>query len=808
MIWNGGGGTLSGTVSAPAPFSIVSGASFSLLPGQPQEVVVRFSSATAGSFSKSVSISSNGGSATVTATGVAHKVSFSPAQVDFGSGLLVLREQCNKMGMCGLGTEKVRLPIEKALTIKNEGTVAVSLTLSTAAPYKVVSAAPSLAPGQSGQVVVRFDPSESGSFSGAVQVGITGGQGSVTSPPLVGVAHKIEVSKKQLDFGIAFVNSTEYQRLTIKNQGVTTVSLIVSVTAPFTIVSGNPFTLTPGQSSEVVVGIHPTMTGSISGTVRLTSGSMSFEMPARARVMTYEEYAEAMLGALNSLTNLGYYGITYAWDNTGTVPREVLLAGFQNLDQSQIEHWLAMTESWESSPDPGQQEMDPRLQEAMNLLNSIDPSVLGWWLQELADAMTDNRFDEVYNTLLPQGLDKVEQALLLILDSQDPQDAKDLLVNFIGTLQQSGVLLEQPSPPQADLFQLWVDILTYLTRPPLAMGPEEAKDFADAFVLNLANAYRAIASYLGQNSAEGRDLADNFLAQVKAIVRHIINNYDPWDKLGIIPVPLSCGPGCRLLKGLSGLMLYGGMLQYPRHAELTYGSVNILYNVIQPGNPNDPFDKPWTLIGIVGVTGEPFNPLVDEDFFLVERIKGIPGRSNITIVARGDHCSVCISYDEIVDWIKQALYVLEDQIARTAPLPGIIQDRGIIIYVFTNPSAIGTDQALQAIEEYVGSLPPKVQDATAILVVRVMPNRIVQYKCVGKGCSMYTPEELKKMACKQATGRAACVAEPWPQQSQPPSNPENQEQPDSGIIEEPDWDETEPIDPNTLPEPRCPICNG
>ncbi|MCS7197370.1 MAG: hypothetical protein NZ930_01580 [Candidatus Bipolaricaulota bacterium] len=50
----------------------------------------------------------------VTATSVAHKISFSPAQVDFGSGLLVLREQCNSMGMFGLGTDKVGLPIENS----------------------------------------------------------------------------------------------------------------------------------------------------------------------------------------------------------------------------------------------------------------------------------------------------------------------------------------------------------------------------------------------------------------------------------------------------------------------------------------------------------------------------------------------------------------------------------------------------------------------------------------------------------------------------------------------------------------------
>ena len=40
VIWNGGGGTLTGTVSVPAPFSIVSGASFSLLPGQSSDIPI------------------------------------------------------------------------------------------------------------------------------------------------------------------------------------------------------------------------------------------------------------------------------------------------------------------------------------------------------------------------------------------------------------------------------------------------------------------------------------------------------------------------------------------------------------------------------------------------------------------------------------------------------------------------------------------------------------------------------------------------------------------------------------------------
>ncbi|MEM4409105.1 MAG: hypothetical protein QXI19_10230 [Candidatus Caldarchaeum sp.] len=518
------------------------------------------------------------------------------------------------------------------------------------------------------------------------------------------------------------------------------------------------------------------------------SPSVSFEIPTRARAMTYEEYAEAMLGVFNSFTNLDEYdGMAYAWDNTGSVTRQVLLAGFQNLDQAQVEHWLAMAESWESAPDPGQQEMDPRLQEAMNLLNSIDPAVLAAWLQELVDVITENRFDEVYSSLLLQGLDKVERALMLILNSQDPQDAKAFLASL---LMRHRFILNDPvnpyAPPMAligEMFGFCLEtVMAYMAT--VYLNLDEASLFASTFFDRWYHAYIEI------NKRFGVDAAKSFTSKLKDIGNHIKGNY--W--AGV----LVCLTGCQLMKGLSGLIQYAVLVS----PDLVMGSIEILWNVTRPGNPNDPFDKPWTLIGIVGIDGEPFDPDKHGNFFLVERVKTVGDRRPITVVARGDHCTDCSYTANIVTWISQAITVLQQQLDQQ-----IIKDRGIIIYVFTNRSAIGTDQALEAIEEYVGSLPPKVQDVTAILVVRVMPNGVVQYKCVGKGCSMYTPEELKKMACKQATGRAACSAEPWPEPSNP-SNPGNQEQPTVGIIEEPNWDETEPIDPNTLLEPRCPVCNG
>jgi len=357
-IWNGGGGKLTGTVSAPAPFSIVSGASFSLLPGKPQEVVVRFSSGTAGSFSKSIAISSNGGSKTVTATAVAHKVSFSPASVDFGSGLLVLREQCDSMGGCELRTEKVGLPIEKQLTVKNEGTVSVSLTLSTAVPYKIVSVLPTLSPGQSAQVTLRFDPTESGSFSGSLQVGINGGQGSVTAP-LVGTAHKVEIKPSNLDFGIIFVGSTRERQLTITNKGTTTVTLEAGITYPEhplqLMLPENPFTLEPSKSVIVTARFRPVASGPISESVRLIIGPHAITVPVMGAAYTREEFEEVVYQACRAQEQQGQqiYGVSYSSMRSPSQDSHLLFSGLPCLNPEELRlviEWIEQDQWY--VPDP------------------------------------------------------------------------------------------------------------------------------------------------------------------------------------------------------------------------------------------------------------------------------------------------------------------------------------------------------------------------------------------------------------------------------------------------------------------------
>src|SRR6185436_2156655 len=86
VVQNTGGGTLTGTVSATAPFSILSGGSFSLALGATQTVTVRFNPTTSGVFSSNVTFTSNGGNLQRAVTGTAPGVaSITPSTVDLAA---------------------------------------------------------------------------------------------------------------------------------------------------------------------------------------------------------------------------------------------------------------------------------------------------------------------------------------------------------------------------------------------------------------------------------------------------------------------------------------------------------------------------------------------------------------------------------------------------------------------------------------------------------------------------------------------------------------------------------------------------
>jgi hypothetical protein len=679
---------------------------------------VRFSSGTAGSFSKSIAISSNGGNATVTATGVAHKVSFSPAPLDFGSGLLVMREQCNNMGACGLRTEKVGLPIEKALTVKNEGTVSVSLTLSTTAPYKVVSVLPTLSPGQSAQVTLRFDPSESGTFTGNVQVGINGGQGSVKAP-LVGTAHKIELNPAELNFGLVFVGSTRERKLTVKNQGVTTVTLEVPNTtqntaSPFRIMLESPLVLSPSESTGVPVQFSATASGTFSENVQLVAGSVSFKVPVRAWAITYEEYLQALLTGANTLARYGgAYNVLIAesWQS----PCLHTFAGFDSLSAELIQGYMDGTDCEEGAPDIDLARLE-ELKRASELMDIVDIERLNTWLRTLKGAFVEGRFDEEYERLLPEGLDQFMEAFRLILGLSNirANELKDWLKGFLQVLDQQNPVdyaKERQAAARAFLVKtygenhyfvqffdqrivpLWNQVIGHLGAMPPSFG-DERNNFSRAMYWIIVRC----------------DACFNSLANVLAAMN---TETTITQNLGTI---LSIGHAA-----YQGWLVRGFEWVYSRITRTGVWAARLTL----------PYDKANAL-GLGGLFGQREGP---------GRVYEIRGIQAIVI---GNHCDQCASWGgQIAEWVFEALrrYGFDFTTGGSEPGRGNLN---VVVISFTRNNAQGIEGPGGVIEQL--GTDPWIASSGAVVMIVYIKDGQVKWACISRGCDYLTDEEKEAIA--------------------------------------------------------------
>jgi hypothetical protein len=164
-VKNVGGGTLTGSASTAAPFSIVGTASYSLTANQTATITVRFSPTGAGTVSGTATFTGGGGgSVSLGGTGVAVAtpiLNVSPGSLAFGS---VTTGYTADLGV----------------TVKNVGGGTLSGTASTAAPFSVVGTASySLTANQTATITVRFSPTATGTASGTLTL-TGGGGGTVT----------------------------------------------------------------------------------------------------------------------------------------------------------------------------------------------------------------------------------------------------------------------------------------------------------------------------------------------------------------------------------------------------------------------------------------------------------------------------------------------------------------------------------------------------------------------------------------------------------------------------------------------------
>src|SRR5437867_4310832 len=103
----------------------------------------------------------------------------------------------------------------------------------------------------------------------------------------------ISVTQASQDYGSVAVGSSADRTFTVQNTGGGTLTGSASTSAPYSVISGSPFSLAAGASQAVVVRFSPTATGTFTGNVSFTSNGSNVspvvsgagtESPALSRV--------------------------------------------------------------------------------------------------------------------------------------------------------------------------------------------------------------------------------------------------------------------------------------------------------------------------------------------------------------------------------------------------------------------------------------------------------------------------------------------------------------------------------------------
>ncbi|HKM66382.1 MAG TPA: choice-of-anchor D domain-containing protein [Candidatus Acidoferrum sp.] len=239
-----------------------------LATGQSLAITASFAPASAGSVSGSISVVSTATNSPATialsGTGVQPQISVVPSSVSFGN-------------------VTVGVTNTQTLTIRNPGTAILSVTQASLAgtgfSLSGLALPLSVAPGGSSSFTVGFAPASASSFAGSVTL-----ISNAPSSPLAvsvggtGIAATLQlsVSPASLNFGSLTTGTSATQSVTLSNTGNSSIS-ISQISASGGGFSDNgfalPLTLAAGQSASFSVLFAPTATGSVAGSVTVSSNA-------------------------------------------------------------------------------------------------------------------------------------------------------------------------------------------------------------------------------------------------------------------------------------------------------------------------------------------------------------------------------------------------------------------------------------------------------------------------------------------------------------------------------------------------------
>jgi len=251
----------------PGGVALVAGG-VTLAAGQSLPLTASFAPATVGAVAGSISVVSTATNSPATiswsGTGLQPQISVTPSSVSFGN--LVV-------GATGTQTLTVRNPGTATLNVTQASLIGTGFTSSgLALPL-------SIPPGGSSAFNIGFAPASAGNFSGSITLVSNAPNSSLVIPVAgtgVSTALQLSSSPTSLNFGNLATGSNATQRVTISNNGNSSVSISqISASGAGYSTSGVtlPFSLAAGQSTSFNVTFAPTSTGSLSGSVTVVSNA-------------------------------------------------------------------------------------------------------------------------------------------------------------------------------------------------------------------------------------------------------------------------------------------------------------------------------------------------------------------------------------------------------------------------------------------------------------------------------------------------------------------------------------------------------
>ena len=315
--------TSSGTAALTISSASVAGTSFgdsgvgfpvTLNPGQSAVLTLSFDPTTAGSFSGSVTISSNASTATISLSGT--------GQAPVAPTLSALT--CSSGSLTGAGTDACTVTLTSAATTATTVTLASSSTAGTV-PVSVTIAA--------GATSAGFTATASAVSTNqtATVTATAGGVSKTFALTLNATTSALTLSSTSVAFGTDVLNTTTTKTVTLTSSG--TVALTInsaSVTGTGFGDSGMsfPISLNPGQAATLTISFDPTTAGTFSGVVTISSNATSGGTSTISLSGTGQ--APATLSALScssgSLTGAGTDACTVTLTSAATSATTVTLA--------------------------------------------------------------------------------------------------------------------------------------------------------------------------------------------------------------------------------------------------------------------------------------------------------------------------------------------------------------------------------------------------------------------------------------------------------------------------------------------------